>query len=135
MIQITPHQRLFLSTEPVDFRKGIDTLAAVCRQKLQADPMNGGFFVFRNRRRTAVKILAYDGQGFWLFLKRFSQGGLAWWPQSATPTYAISAAHLQILLSQGNPSQVFIPEDWRSIQAADCPDSYSEEEASIREDS
>jgi len=49
--------------EPVDFRKGIDGLAAICRQVLRADPFSGTCFVFGNRTRTAIKVLIYDGQG------------------------------------------------------------------------
>ncbi|CCK80236.1 transposase, IS66 family Orf2 [Desulfobacula toluolica Tol2] len=63
MIQVTPHMRIFLAVEPVDFRKGIDTLAALCRTTLKCDPFSGCMFVFLNRRRTAIKILCYDGQG------------------------------------------------------------------------
>ncbi len=66
MIQITPQMRIFLAIEPVDFRKGIDGLAAVCRSTLEADPFSGALFVFRNRRSTAIRVLVYDGQGFWL---------------------------------------------------------------------
>ena len=66
MIQLTPQMRLLLAVEPVDFRKGIDGLVAVCRQKLTTDPMAGALFVFSNRRRRALKILCYDGQGYWL---------------------------------------------------------------------
>ncbi len=51
MIQLTPQMRLLLAVEPVDFRKGIDGLVAVCRQKLATDPMAGALFVFANRRR------------------------------------------------------------------------------------
>ena len=66
MIQLTPQMRLLLAVEPVDFRKGIDGLVAVCRQRLAAEPLAGGLFVFSNRRRQALKLLVYDGQGFWL---------------------------------------------------------------------
>lgn len=55
--------RILLAVETVDFRNGIDGLARVCKQQLQADPFSGGLFIFRNRRRTAIKILVYDGQG------------------------------------------------------------------------
>ena len=55
-----------MAVEPVDFRKGIDGLVAVCRQRLQAEPMNGALIVFRSRRARSLKILAYDGQGFLL---------------------------------------------------------------------
>jgi len=66
VIQLTPHLRILLAVEPVDFRKGIDALAAVCRAKLRSDPFSGAVFVFRNRRATAIRCLVYDGQGFWL---------------------------------------------------------------------
>ena len=74
MIQIIPQMRILLAVEPVDFRKGIDGLAGVCRKVLAADPFSGCMFVFRNRRGTTIKILVYDGQGFWLAQKRLSQG-------------------------------------------------------------
>ena len=64
--------------------------------------MSGILFVFANRQRTAVKILVYDGQGFWLCMKRFSRGRLAWWPESSASSH-VSASQLQILLYQGDP--------------------------------
>ena len=54
MIQITPQMRLLLAVEPVDFRKGIDGLAQVCRQKLHTDPMAGALFVFASRSRERI---------------------------------------------------------------------------------
>jgi transposase len=66
MIQITSHMRILVAVEPIDFRAGIDGLAGACRKRLEADPFSGCLFVFRNRARTAIKILVYDGQGFWL---------------------------------------------------------------------
>ena len=74
MIQITPQMRILMALEPQDFRKGIDGLSRVCREVLRSDPFSGFVFVFRNRRATALKILTYDGQGFWLCQKRLSQG-------------------------------------------------------------
>lgn len=65
MIQITPQMRILVAVEPVDFRKGIDGLAALCREALASDPLGGALFVFCSRRRHAIKILTYDGQGFW----------------------------------------------------------------------
>lgn len=49
MIQITPQMRIWVALEPVDFRKGIDGLAGLCRQQLQADPMDEALFVFCSR--------------------------------------------------------------------------------------
>ena len=73
MIQITPQMRILVAVESVDFRKGIDSLAELCRQKLDADPFSGYLFVFRSRRATSIKVLVYDGQGFWLATKRLSK--------------------------------------------------------------
>lgn len=115
MLTLTPQSRILLACEPVDFRRGIDGLAALCRQRLQADPMDGAIFVFRNRRGTSLKILCYDGQGFWLCQKRLSQGRLAWWPSTAAEHERLSARELQILLWNGNPRVVQLAEDWRRV--------------------
>jgi hypothetical protein len=70
MIQITPQMRVVVAVEPADFRKGIDGLARLCQETLKRDPFSGWVFVFRNRKATALKILVYDGQGFWLCYKK-----------------------------------------------------------------
>ena len=70
MLQITPQMRILVALEPVDFRKGIDGLVQLCKQSLGEDPFRGVLFAFRNRRATAVKVLVYDGQGFWLCHKK-----------------------------------------------------------------
>ena len=62
MIQITPQLRILVAIEPIDARKGIDSIAQLCREKLEADPFSGCLFIFRSRRGTAIKLLAYDGQ-------------------------------------------------------------------------
>jgi len=99
MLQLTPQSRIFLALQPVDFRKGIDGLAALCRQTLDENPLGGAVYVFRNRSGTTLKLLAYDGQGFWLCTKRLSQGRFRWWPAAATPSVTLSARALTILLS------------------------------------
>ena len=96
MLQLTPQSRVFLAVAPADFRRGIDGLAALCRQRLGEDPMTGAIFVFRNRRGTSLKLLCYDGQGFWLCQKRLSQGRLTWWPSTAQVSHRLSARELQI---------------------------------------
>jgi transposase len=55
MIQLVPQLKILLACQPVDFRKGIDSLAALCKAKLDQEPMSGAVFVFRNRRGTALK--------------------------------------------------------------------------------
>ncbi len=115
MLQLTPQSRVFLACEPADFRRGIDALAALCRQRLREDPMDGAIFVFRNKRGTSLKLLSYDGQGFWLCQKRFSEGRLKWWPTSAQASERLSGRELQILLWNGNPKSVELAEDWRRV--------------------
>ena len=83
MLQITPQMKILVAVEPADFRRGIDGLARLCQETLQHDPFVGAVFVFRNRKATALKVLMYDGQGFWLCHKRLSQGRFPWWPSAA----------------------------------------------------
>lgn len=117
MLQITPHHQLFVAIEPIDFRRGIDGLGALCKQQWQEDPFNGHLFVFRNRRATSVKILIYDGNGFWLCQKRFSSGKLKWWPHTAEEAASVRAIELVVMLQQGNPMEANVPSDWRSLTA------------------
>jgi transposase len=115
MIQLTPQSRIFLATEPVDFRKGIDGLGAVCRQRLGDHPLTGAVYVFRNRSGTSLKLLLYDGQGYWMMLKRLSQGRFAWWPTSADACVPLSARELIILIWNGHPDRAQMAKDWRRV--------------------
>ena len=115
MLQLTPQSRIFLATAPVDFRKGIDGLAAVCRQVLGDNPLEGAVYVFRNRAGTALKLLLYDGQGYWLCMKRLSQGRFTWWPKTADTRVPLSARELVILLWNGNPERAQMAQDWRRV--------------------
>lgn len=115
MLQLTPQNRIFVATEPVDFRKGIDGLAAVCRRVLGDNPLSGALYVFRNRAGTTLKVLCYDGQGFWLCTKRLSQGRFTWWPQSTDASARLAARELLILLWNGNPQQAGMADDWKKL--------------------
>ena len=108
MIQVVPQQRIFLAVESVDFRRGIDGLCAICRDVLCRDPFSGYLFLFTNRKRTALKILAYDGSGFWLCHRRLSKGRLAWWPwggESEQEERHLATFELQALLMNQDPSR------------------------------
>ena len=118
MIQITPHMRIWVAIEPIDFRGGIDSLVGICEQRLQADPYSGGLFVFTNRRRSSIKILVYDGNGFWLCQKRLSSAHLAYWPDGLTPAKALEACELQVLLMGGDPLRAKVPAPWRRLPVA-----------------
>ena len=119
MIQLTPQMRVMVAVEPADFRRGIDGLAALCRRVLRADPFSGTVFVFRNRRGTAVKVLVYDGQGFWLCQKRLSRGRFRYWPKSDTAKMSHLEAHeLIVLLSGGDPRGTKAVPPWRRVNEA-----------------
>ena len=115
MIQITPQMRILVAVDPADFRKGIDGLARLCRQALQSDPFSGALFIFRNRSAKAIKILAYDGQGFWLCQKRLSTGRFRFWPGGTEAVKGLQAHELQVLLSAGNPEGTQAPPPWRRV--------------------
>jgi transposase len=116
MLQITPQMKILVAVEPADFRRGIDGLARLCQQALDQDPFAGTVFVFRNRKGTALKVLMYDGQGFWLCHKRLSQGRFPWWPSEAAAAAQPLAAHqLAVLLAAGNPTRTDAAPDWRPV--------------------
>lgn len=116
MIQLIPQLKILLAVEPVDFRKQIDTLAAVCRTQLASDPLSGALFVFRNRSGTSLKMLVFDGTGYWLLIKRFSQGKISWWPTSeSAPLHPLAAQQLSVLLYHGHPQLACFNDDWRQL--------------------
>jgi transposase len=107
---------LLVAIQPLDFRKGTDSIAAYCKYQLDQDPYNGVLYAFRNKAGRAVKILAFDGVGVYLVIRRFSQGKLAWWPQSIDQALQpLAAQQLAVLLAQGNPRHAAFPEDWCKI--------------------
>ena len=113
MLQLTPQSRILLATQPVDLRKGIDGLAAVCRQGLGEHPLEGAVYVLRNRAGTALTLLLDDGQGSWIMMKRLSQGHFSWGPNSANARVPLSARELLIVLWNGNPARAQMAQDWR----------------------
>ncbi len=114
LIQITPQLRILVAIDPIDARKGIDSLAQLCREKLDADPFSGCLFIFRSRSGKAIRILAYDGQGFWIATKRLSQGRFRWWPTGTEPAKTLRAHQAQLLLAAGNPDTEAAPV-WRRV--------------------
>jgi len=116
MIQVTPQMRILLAVQPVDFRKGIDGLASVCKNVLGSDPFCGYMFVFMNKKRTAIKILVYDGQGFWLCQKRLSTGRFCWWPDKReSQLMRLLVPELQLLIWNGNPKNAQAAPVWKKI--------------------
>jgi transposase len=120
VLQITPQTRILLAIKPVDFRKGIDGLAAICRSELKQDPFSGSMFVFSNRRQTSLKVLMYDGQGFWLCMKRLSKGRLVYWPGRKNPDERslmdLAVYQLQTLFWNGDMRTAFQTEIFKPIE-------------------
>jgi len=78
VLTLPPTVRIFLAPGATDMRKSFDGLAGAARQILRLDPLSGHVFLFSNRRRTMVKLLLWDGSGFWVFAKRLERGTFAW---------------------------------------------------------
>jgi transposase len=97
VIAVPPGVRILLATRPVDFRKGMDGLAALVQQALRADPFQGDVFIFRARRADRVKLLVFDGTGLCLYSKRLEAGRFCW-PSSVEGVVRLSAAQLATLL-------------------------------------
>jgi transposase len=116
LIQITPQLRILVAIESIDGRKGIDSLAQLCRERLDADPFSGCLFLFRSRSGKAIRILTYDGQGFWIATKRLSKGRFRWWPTGNEPAKILRAHQAQLLLAAGNPDAEAAPV-WRRVSA------------------
>jgi len=116
MIQITPQMKVLVHVASVDFRAGIDGLCRICRDNLHGDPFDGTVFVFRGRRGTSVKLLIYDGQGFWLCQKRLSEGRFVYWPQGHGDGKSALLAHqLAVLLMAGDPDSTRAANNWRPL--------------------
>ena len=97
MILPTGPFRIHLATRPVDFRKGMDGLAALAQAQLRLDPFSGAVLVFRAKRADRVKILVFDGTGLCLYSKRLEAGRFRW-PSPAEGTVRLTAAQLTTLL-------------------------------------
>tara|TARA_B110000211_G_scaffold234382_1_gene303792 strand:+ start:532 stop:864 length:333 start_codon:yes stop_codon:yes gene_type:complete len=98
MIPVTASTPIMIAVKPVDFRRQMDGLAAHCRQILSVDPMTGTLFVFINRAKTMIRVLVYDGSGFWLMTKRLSKGKFVGWPANGETLSPLSAKILMRLL-------------------------------------
>jgi len=115
MLQITSKHKIYMGISPIDFRKGIDGIVAICWDVLKQDPFSGHCFIFRNKKATAIKLLTYDTQGFWLCHKRLSTGAFKHWPGEQQSLLIISAAQLQVLIYNGDPLAVVTAPPWRDI--------------------
>lgn len=97
MILTPPNVRVFVATKSVDFRKGMDGLAAIVESELKLDPFSGVIYVFRAKRADRVKLLFWDGTGICLLAKRL-EGSKFHWPRIVDGVMRLSPAQLSALL-------------------------------------
>jgi transposase len=100
--------RVLVATKPVDFRKGMNGLAALVKERLSADPFSGVIYVFRSKRADRVKLLFWDGSGVCLFAKRL-EGGRFRWPRIEDGVMRLSAAQLSALVEGLDWMRVYVP--------------------------
>ena len=98
---LSPGSRIWLAATPVDMRLGFDGLTAKVVSVLAADPFCGHAFVFRNKRGDRLKLLLWDGLGFWLLYRRLDQGRLHW-PRPESGAVELSVAQWALLV-EGRP--------------------------------
>lgn len=98
MLQVPPNVSLYVHTAPTDLRKGFEGLSGLVRSELGADPTNGSLFLFFNRRRDRLKILHFDGSGYWLYYKLLEAGTFEEITAEG-PCAQIDATQLSMLLS------------------------------------
>jgi transposase len=98
--------RIFVAVEPVDLRVGLDGLCARAQHGLALDPFGGDWVVFRNKAGNRLKLLVFDGTGFWLCYRRLERGSWVW-PKPGERVMALSHPQF-LLLVQG--------QDWRRVR-------------------
>jgi transposase len=109
MITVPAGIRVLVAANPVDFRRGADSLAALVREQLRHDPFSGTIFIFRSKRADRLKILAWDGTGLVLFWKRLEHGAFRW-PPISNGVMRLSASQLSALVDGL---------DWARLHAVD----------------
>jgi transposase len=117
MIQLPPQMRTFVLSEHIDFRNGLDGLIGLVKERVKEDPFSGSMFLFRNRKSTAFKAIVYDGQGFWLFMKRLSEGKFKYWPKSVRDQKhaEMLSREISVLIWNGDPRRASMSNDWKKL--------------------
>lgn len=91
-------KKVFLACGHTDMRKSINGLSAIVEGSFHLDPFGGELFVFCNRSRDRLKLLEWDGDGFWLHFKRLEKGRFKWPDEKGDATMTLTAEELAILL-------------------------------------
>ena len=107
--------RVLVATKPVDFRKGMDGLAALVKDELRADPFSGAVYIFRSKRADRLKLVHWDGTGLVLYAKRLEQGTFRW-PKIADGVMRLTPAQLAALIEGLDWTRVRPPRRTRAPQ-------------------
>jgi len=94
----TTGKKVYLACGKTDMRKSINGLAAIVEGSFKLNLFDGALFVFCNRNRDRVKILEWDGDGFWLYFKRLEKGHFRWPALGEEATMSLTGEELSILL-------------------------------------
>ena len=105
MISLGPGANVYLALGSTDMRKGIDSLSVLVAKHLGGDPFSGDVFAFCNRQRSAIKMLMWDRNGFWVFHKRLERQRFRW-PRSEADVLRIESRELNWLLDGLDPLHV-----------------------------
>ena len=104
MLSLLPGGRILIAVESVDGRKGIDSLAGLVRSVLKGDPLSGDLYVFKTRRADKLKILAWMGDGFALYLRRLEKGTFAF-PTATDASVTVTPTQLAMILGGLDPAK------------------------------
>lgn len=115
MLQVTHQTKMLVAVEPIDFRKRLDGTAAVCRAKLERDPLDGVVYLFRNKSKTMMRIYFFDGLVEWVCDLRIASGKFPHWPTSSLPVTGLNAQQFYLLIKGGNPDSVRVREDYKKL--------------------
>ncbi len=113
MIQLTAQSKIMVALHPIDFRNGIDGLKKICREVLRSQPESGTLFLFKNKRGDCIKILVFDGQGYWAMMKRLSKGRFPWWPEGSGASSQLDYRKVQLILNAAKKAE--FGDDWKKL--------------------
>ena len=117
MIQVSPGATIFIAEQPIRFTTRLKGTLAVCRDLLAIEPMDRAYLVFRNVPGTMLRVLFYDGDGFWLCEKTFSQGRIGFWSETGVPLAEVTARELAVILWRGDVRGAAFPSFWKRVVA------------------
>jgi transposase len=115
VLQVSAATEIFVVHDSVNFNMGFSGMIGFCRRVLSVEPMTGAYFLFHSKTAKQIRVLTYDGDGWWLATKKFSKGTIKYWPKAEGKLSPLEARELFILLWRGNPENVRYPEFWKKV--------------------